>query len=218
MSQFAMSAVQGPSGLKTCKADGPLEKILSRTASPYGTLQGCFISEEQVQIKGKDKVMKMPLEVAFAIAFLPHKTTSVTVADVNALYLKTANQWKNVDQTWPKNRSNYEKKLNAMVKNILSEKPSDPGTPLSVDEPVLVSMERLSPESYTVVSIRRRTVSMAGDHFITTKVEGSGIVVIQGQLMRLTITKELRKSSDIESVKASLASWVRSLPKTRALN
>jgi hypothetical protein len=72
---------------------------------------------------------------------------------------------------------------------------------------VLVSIEKLGEESFAVVSIRQRQVSLNGEFFNTTKTDAAAVVLKNGRLVRLSIERELRSKSDVAAAREEIADW-----------
>ena len=79
---------------------------------------------------------------------------------------------------------------------------------MTLAQPLLVSIDRLGDIGFSVVSIRQRNVSMGANSVVSTAVDGSGLMLKEGQLTRLTLVRELRAASDIELMKKAMTAWV----------
>jgi hypothetical protein len=203
----ADSVIPAPQGLSACPPESPLSGMVKRVASGFGTLTGCFVSRDQAPVHGVDK----PVEWAFAIALFQSASGPFTVASVDQLYDTTEQQWKNVAPLWSKDKTAYEQRVRELIQKTSSSASSQDN--MSIEQPVLVSMQRIDPESYMVVSIRRRTISKDGAAVSFDTAEGFALILNDGKLTRLTIQRQLRGQSDVDAVRSEIADWVRSTSK-----
>ncbi|MBD8879537.1 hypothetical protein IHE49_03475 [Rhodanobacter sp. 7MK24] len=208
----ADAVMPAPRGLSICAPDSQLSSAMKLVASKFGTLAGCFVSTEQAPIHGTNK----PLESAFAIALFQSASGPYTVASVDQLYATTAQQWKNVKPLWDKDKSVYEQRVRKLMQEA-SSSASVQGS-MSIDQPVLVSMRRIDPGSYTVVSIRRRKISKDGAVFSFDTADGDALILSDGNLTRLTIQRQLRGQSDVDAVRSEITDWVQEASKAFLAN
>jgi hypothetical protein len=199
----APGPVPVPSGLSTCPPEGTSAADMERTtAMLHGQSLGCFQSSEMIELHGLKKNYAVPLEYAFAVEI---KGGPYASKDVDKLMSDVAEGWKNSKPLSQDTRADYEKRLNG-----LTEKSAPNGTPKpaeSVNPPVLVSIEQLGAESFAVVSIRQRQVSLNGEFFNTTKTDAAAVVLKNGRLVRLSIERELRSKSDVSAAREEMADW-----------
>lgn len=208
----ADASMPAPRGLSACAPSSPLSKALKLVVSKSGTLAGCFVSSEQAPLHGIDS----PLESAFAITLFQSASGPYSVANVDQLYAETEQQWKNVTPLWDKDKSAYGRIVRKLIKEVSPSTWTQGG--MSISQPMLVSMRRIDPGSYTVVSIRRRMISKDGAVFSLDTAEGYALILNDGNLMRLTIQRQLRGQSDVDSVKREIADWVQKVSKAQLTN
>lgn len=208
----ADAVMPAPRGLSACTSNSPLSSTMKLVASKLGTLVGCFVSAEQAPVHGVNR----PLESAFAIALFRSASDPYTVASVDQLYATTEQQWKNVTPLWGKDKSAYEQRVRKLMQEASSS--SSVQGNMSIGQPVLVSMRRIDPDSYMVVSIRRRKISKDGAVFSLDTAEGYALILNDGNLMRLTIQRQLRGQGDVDSVKSEIVDWVQKISKAPLAN
>jgi len=122
------------------------------------------------------------------------------------MFAKVSDQWKNYDPLDRQRLDDYEKRINVL---IASNRPSSsPAATLKLLPPTLVSIERIGNESYSVISIRQRTVAMGGITLVSTSVEAAGIVLRNHSMIRVEVHRELRASSDITLVRDGTKDWL----------
>ena len=193
-----------PQGLSVCAPESQILVAMKRIASGFGTLAGCFVSTEQAPVNGIDK----PVESALAITLFQRASGPFTVASVDQLYATTEQQWKNVAPLWSKDKTAYEQHVRRLVQEVLSS--ASMQSKMSIEQPVLVSMQRIDPGSYMVVSIRRRKLSNDGILFTFDTAEGYALILNDGKLTRLTIQRQLRGQGDVNEVESEIAGWLKS--------
>ena len=204
-SSIQSAAVPAPRGLHQCPPQSRLSTGLARMASRYGAESYCFVSGHLVHLKSKLKTLDVPIEFGFAYIFGSRGQTSFTTADLDALYSKAKKQWSAVSKTWPHEKSDYENEVNRLLKNDDAEKGN--ALKATIPRPVLVSMKRISPSAYVVVNIRRQHFSMNKDAINSVQVVGDALVLKGGKLIRLTIERELRTSTDVRKLTSAIDSW-----------
>jgi len=133
-----------------------------------------------------------------------------TRQDIEANLGRIQEEWKNYPPLWKERKPQYEKR----VADLLDSTAGTAAEPLhlSLEQPVLVSIDRLGDASYSVVSIRQRKMSMDDNSFVTTAIDGTGLVLIDGRLTRVSLVRELQTSKDIDFVKKAIAVWIRAIP------
>lgn len=167
-----------------------------------GRSLGCFEAGEMMTLHGAKKIYAVPLEYAFGVEV---KGGPYTAKDVDKLMSDVTDGWKNSKPLSQDTRADYEKRLDGLI-----EKRAPDGTPKpaeAVNAPVLVSIEQLGTGSFAVVSIRQRQVSLSGEFFNTTKTDAAAVVLKSGRLVRLSIERELRSKSDVETAREEIADW-----------
>jgi hypothetical protein len=205
-------AIPAPQGLSACTPDSQLLVTMKRAASAFGTLAGCFASVEKVSVHGMEK----PMESAFAITLSQGASGPFTVAGVDQLYAATERQWKNVASLWNKDKTAYEQRVRKLIQEASSS--ASGRASMSIEQPVLVSMQRISPGSYMVVSIRHRKISKDGAVFSFDTVDGDAIILSDGKLTRLTIQRQLRGQGDVDAVKSGISDWLQKTSKALLAN
>lgn len=190
-----------PAGLTACSGDDSVASVEKRLAPRLGAeFLGCFKSEETASVRGTSATRPVPMEYAIAFRVLGGPFNP---ADVDALLSRVRDQWKNYNPL-SKQHSEYVARLNAMIQGQDS-KPN--ATPIASIKPILISIDRLSPEAYLVLSVRHYV--SAGDTGEITSTKASGaVMVLQGtQLIRLEILRELRNPSDVDIVRQQVVAW-----------
>ena len=185
-----------------CAPESQLLGTMKRIADEFGTLTGCFVSNEQAPVNGIEK----PVESAFAITLFQSASGPFTEASVDKLYATTERQWKNVAPLWGADKTAYEQRIRELIRETSPS--ASMRSKMSIEQPVLVSIQRIDPSSYTVVSIRPRRISKDGVTFSFDTAEGSALILNDGKLIRLTIQRQLRGQSDVDAVKSGIAGWV----------
>lgn len=203
----ADGVIPPPHGLSVCEPESQLLATMKRIASEFGTLSGCFVSTERAPVNGIDK----PVESAFAINLFQSASGPFTVASVDQLYATTEQQWKNVAPLWGKDETAYEQRVRKLIQKTSSSASAQ--SKVSIEQPALVSMQRINPGSYMVVSIKHRKTSKDGVAFTFDTVEGYALILSNGKLTRLTIQRQLRGQSDVNEVESEIAGWVKSTGK-----
>lgn len=110
---------------------------------------------------------------------------------------------------WKDSGGDYNKRVEEMIKEVSPS--SATKNAMKVERPVLVSMTHIDANSYEVVSIREREISSGGATFDLVSAEGSAILLSHGNLVRLSLSRELRSPADIESVKVAIGDWAKRL-------
>ncbi|MDO1528572.1 hypothetical protein QMK61_06945 [Fulvimonas sp. R45] len=160
--------------------------------------------------------MEKPKESAFAITLSQGASGPFTVAGVDQLYAATERQWKNVASLWNKDKTAYEQRVRKLIQEASSS--ASGRASMSIEQPVLVSIRRISPGSYMVVSIRRRKISKDGTVFSFDTVDGDAIILSDGKLTRLTIQRQLRGQGDVDAVKIGISDWLQKTSKALLAN
>jgi hypothetical protein len=74
-------------------------------------------------------------------------------------------------------------------------------------KPVLVSIEQLGPDAYSVVSLR--TYQLTGQPLKSVKVNADAVVLVDSTLVRLTILREVQSAADVSDAQAQISRWAR---------
>jgi hypothetical protein len=194
-----------PKGLVACAPDDPLVRTLRLIAAPIGEAIGCFHSTERIQLKGVPRDSSQPLETAFALNIAP-SLGPYSKGDLEAMFLKVSEQWKNYKPLSHHVRPEYERMVNAMIASSLPT--NAPPVSLKLEPPILVSIERIGNGSYMVVSIRKRRIQAADNTFVSTAVDSTAITLRNGALIRVSLARELRQPADIQAVHDETAAWL----------
>jgi len=170
----------------------------SAAAKFGGVLWGCFKSEKTIMVQGATKPILVSFEFAIAIDF----PGPYTVADLEKLLSKGIEQWKAFEPL-PNESENYTVRLNELIKG------AGTGSAASVSsvKPVLVSIGRIGPKSFSVVSIRSYVLDESAEQISLTKVNASADVLHGSKLVRLTIQRVLTDPSDVAQVQSEIAEW-----------
>ncbi|MGB6353337.1 MAG: hypothetical protein WBF21_05115 [Steroidobacteraceae bacterium] len=192
-----------PRGLKPCTADGLSASGMERMAAALGGEPlGCFQSSATTELHGAGKNLTRPAEFAFAVGT---KGGPYTATDVAKLMSDVSEGWKSAKPLSQETRAEYERRLDELI-----EKNAPTGSPKPADSThpaVLVSIEQLGPEAFSVVAIRQSPLSLNGEYFNITKVDAAAVVLRAAALMRLSIARELRSKQDVEATREEIADW-----------
>jgi hypothetical protein len=210
--QQATNKVQAPEGMISCPPNDPVASGLARMVGAIGTVGGCFISPERVQIQGSAKAISRPLQFAFAITIPSNPSNPFRTANVDAMYAKTQAQWDQVAPMWRQSESTYEQSVKALI-----EKSKPSGAPqfnMTISQPIFVTMQRVNPSAYVVVSVRQRQMTIAGNTISPIAANGFALILSQGNLVRLTLERQMRSSADVDAVKSEILTWVQAVQGT----
>src|SRR5262249_26102771 len=186
-----------PQGLNSCAPSDPFAVMEASAAAKFGgVLWGCFKSEKTIMVQGATKPILVSFEFAIAIDF----PGPYTVADLEKLLSKGIEQWKAFEPL-PKESENYTVRLNELIKGGAG---TSSAASVSSVEPVLVSIGRIGPKSFLVVSIRRDVEVESGEQISLTKVNASADVLRGSRLVRLTIQRVLTDPSDVAQVQSEI--------------
>ena len=194
-----------PEGMSVCAPDDPVNKTMQRVVAAMGDLIGCFHSTERIKLHGVPRDIDEPLETAFALNIAPSLGPYVS-QDLEAMYFKVSEQWKNYKPLNHQVRPEYERQVNALIASSLPS--NSPTASIKLEPPVLVSMERVGNDAYMVISIRQRTLQMAGETVVSTQVDSTAITLRKGALIRLSLTRELRGPKDVSTVHDATSAWL----------
>ncbi len=193
-----------PKELSSCPPGDPVAAAEAGVAAKLGgELLGCFVSDKKTTVQGTTKSIPMSLEHAFAIRIPGGPYTS---ADLDELLSRITEQWKGFDPL-SKDFENYRNRLNDLMKGV----GTSPTATFSSIRPVLVSIDRLGPRSYSVVSIRSYVVDVSGEHVSATRVNGDAVVLRGSDLVRLTMQHALTDPSDVAQLQGEIAEWARAI-------
>jgi hypothetical protein len=196
------AALVTPKGLDACAPDYPVVAAETRVAASLGAeFLSCFTSEKTVGVQGVGA--PIPFEVAFAIR-LAGGGRSTT--DLDQLVATVTAQWKDFKPLGKELRESYIVQLNAMLKDSSGTKVT-----IASVKPVLVSIDRLDSNVYTVVSIRSYVMSGSAGQIRSTKVNADAVVLRDGAFIRLTMQRELTDASDVDQLRAEASAWARAV-------
>lgn len=197
--------VSAPTGLRECRADDHMLAVIKKMADSQ-SLQylGCFLSDQKVELPGDKQGVTHLLMYAYALKISPPRQTS---EDLDVLYKTILLQWRNF-KPLATDRQEYEKKVSNLVAKIAPD--GTPKSQISLAAPLLVKIEKLNESSYLVISIRERKIATNGQTYISTSIDGTAVFLKEGELVRLSLVRELRSESDITTVDQAMRDWVRS--------
>ena len=187
-----------PKGLVPCEPNDPLVAIETRVAGSIGGLfLSCFNSEKDIEVQGATA----PLEYAFAIRIAGSGYTS---ADLDKLLSTVTAQWKDFQPLSKEFHNNYIARLNALIKGA-----DEASATIASVKPVLVSIDRLDANSYSVISIRNYVFNENGRQVSTTKVNADAVVLRGQNFVRLTMQRMLTDVSDVSQLRTEISEWAR---------
>src|SRR6185437_9325423 len=192
-----------PSGLKACTPGGPSMADMEHTVSALrGRSLGCFQSSDTAPLRGSKKIYALPLETAFAVEMTggPY-----AVQDLDKLKSEVAETWKNFEPLSQDTRTDYDRRINGLIEAGSHQQTTKPAG--SDKPPVLVSIEQLGPNSFAVVTIRRHQISLDGELFSVARADAAAVVLAHAKLIRLSIARDLRSTSDVAAIREEIADW-----------
>jgi hypothetical protein len=197
--QVTSSGLPAPKGLSLCASSDPLAVVEASVAAKFGgAVLGCFKSQRTITVQGATKPILVPFEFAIAIDF----PGPYTLADLDKLLATGIEQWKAFEPL-SKESEDYTVRLNDLIKGAnTSSAASVPSV-----KPVLVSIGRVGPKSFSVVSIRSYVLDASSERLSLTKVNGSADVLHGSRLVRLTVQRVLTDPSDVTQVQSEIAEW-----------
>jgi hypothetical protein len=211
--QATVESMPIPDGLSSCPSQSPLRAGLAHLALQFGAApSGCFVSSEHVQLRGTTKTIDHALEFGYVITYAPKPSGPYTTTNIDELFSKTKQEWRDVEPLWKQTAAVYNKRVEDLVRSV---SPSGaPQADMSVEQPILVSMTRIDAASYVVVSIRKRHISSTENAFDLVNVEGAALVLKNGSLVRLSLSRTLRGPADVQTVSSTIIDWARRLKST----
>ena len=208
ITQPAPVALRAPEGLIACSAGSAFGHMAQQSLARFGELVGCYVSHDQVVLQGMAHDVSEPAEYALAVHLSagsgPHRAS-----EVQAMYAKAGEQWKNVKQLVQLPRKDYEALMIGLV--ATSAPRVDAAAAVKLEAPILVSIERIGDASYVVMSIRQRKVVQAEQAVVTRAVDATAIALAGGDLYRLSLARELRDPSDVDTVRKGMRAWLASI-------
>lgn len=190
-----------PIGLVACSSDDSVAAVEKQLAPRLGAkFVGCFKSQETTKLRGRVAGHTVPMEYAIALQILGGPFSP---ASLDSLLSRVRDQWKNF-KPLSKEHAEYVSRLNAMIQAVASKTDS---TTIASIEPVLVSIDRLNPEAYVVLSVRQYVFTGESETITQIKANGTAMVLQGPRLMHLEIIRELRNPSDVDAVRQQILAW-----------
>jgi hypothetical protein len=204
--QASSNGLPAPKGLSSCAPSDPLAVVEASAAAKFGgAFLGCFKSERTIMVQGATRPVLVPFEFAIAIDF----PGPFTLADLDKLLSRGIEQWKDFEQL-SKESENYTVRLNELIKGAGTSSAAS----VSSVKPVLVSIGRIGPKSFAVVSIRSYVLDTSGEQASLTKVNASADVLRGPKLVRLSVQRVLTDPSDVAQVQSEIAEWATAVSST----
>jgi len=192
-----------PNGLKGCAPGGPAAADMEHTVSALrGRSLGCFQSSDTTALHGSKKTHALPLETAFAVEMTGGPYAA---QDLDKLKSDVAQTWKNFEPLSQDTRADYDRRINGLIEAGAQRETTKPAG--SDKPPVLVSIEQLGPKSFAVVTIRRHQISLDGELFSVARADAAAVVLAHAKLIRLSIARDLRSTSDVAAIREEIADW-----------
>ncbi|MGH8297778.1 MAG: hypothetical protein ACRES6_00670 [Steroidobacteraceae bacterium] len=163
---------------------------------------GCFKSRETTTLPGDAAQQPVPVEYAIALRI---SGGPFTLADMDLLLSRVREQWQNF-KPLSREHGEYVARLNAMIRGVDSK--ASPAAITSI-KPALISIARLSPEAYLVLSVRHYASAGSAGTITSTKADGTAMVLQGTALVRLEMLRELRAPSDVDAVRKQITAWAR---------
>jgi hypothetical protein len=181
-----------------------------------GEFAGCFETDRRIQVHGVPHAVGQPLEYAFAIRLAERSSGPFTHEDIESNLARIKEEWKNYPPLWEQRKAIYEQQVASLVHESLD--PALPTVAISLEQPLLVSIERVGEDSYAVVSIRRRKITIDDNVAFSTAVDGTALTLIGGRLLRLSLVRELQSTDDVETLKHEVVGWIRAAGKNQSVH
>lgn len=176
---------------------------MERTVSALrGRALGCFQSSDTAPLQGSKKIYALPLQTAFAVEMTGGPYAA---RDLDKLKSEVAETWKNFEPLSQTTRADYDRRINGLIEAGAHQETSQQAG--SDEPPVLVSIEQLGPNSFAVVTLRQRPVSFDGEFFSVARAEAVAVVLAHAKLIRLSIARDLRSTSDVAAIREGIADW-----------
>lgn len=202
------TGLPAPQGLRPCPAGDRVASIESNLAARiHGDLLGCFRSTTSVPLSGRRHSPSVPLEYGFAMR-LPGGPYASNAVD--QLLASVRAQWSGFKPLDGALSSRYSARINELLNGRGGVRPG--AVSVTTIKPVLVSIHRLGPTAYSVVSLRTYRVAVGSRSVRAVKIDADALVLDHGTLVRLTLLREARAVPDVAATQAQIAAWARSLP------
>lgn len=204
-SQSSEAFLPAPAGLAACASDDPVASVEKRLAPRLGAkFVGCFKSEEMARLRGNGGKHPVPVEYAIAVRMLGGPFSP---ANLDMRLSRVREQWKNF-KPLSKEHGEYVERLNSMIQSVDS---GSHAAPVASIKPVLISIDRLNPQAYVVLSVRHYVVAGNTGTMISTKADGTAIVLQGTRLMQLEILRKLSDPSDVDAVRQQIVAWTQEI-------
>jgi hypothetical protein len=142
------------------------------------------------------------VEYAFAIRLVDKPNGPYTHQDIESNLSLVKEKWKAYPPLEALRKQEYESRISALLAAV----GTDPMR-MYLAQPLLVSLDRVGNGGFYIISIRQRNMSLGAHSVISTAVDGSGLILKDGKLLRLSLIRELRAPGDIELVKRAIVAW-----------
>lgn len=199
-----------PKGLYPCP---PGDRIASAEANialrMRGQFLGCFRSHGTVTQRGLHDVHSEPREYAFAMRLPGGPYTSKALGQ---LLVNVRGQWAGFEPLSQDFRD-YTSAVNKLTHGNTGGGSVD--TSITSIKPVLIAIDPLGPNAYSVVSLRTYNFTAGSRALKSVKVDADAVALVHTTLVRLTLLRDARSAEDVTDAKAQIASWARSLTATK---
>jgi hypothetical protein len=189
---------------------------MGKMVGQSGEFAGCFETDQRIQVQGVPHPVDQPLEYAFAIRLAARSSGPFTSEDIETNLARIKEEWKNYPPLWEQRKEIYEQRVATLVHESMD--PALPAVSISLEQPLLVSIERVGEDSYAVVSIRRRKIAIDGNVVFSTAIDGTALTLVGGRLLRLSLVRELQSTGDVEMLKHEVIAWIQSVSKNQGVH
>jgi hypothetical protein len=118
-------------------------------------------------------------------------------------------QWAGFNPLSREFHDQYTREVNELIRG--SSRPGSANASVTSIKPVLVSIDRLGPDAYSVVSLRTYQLTVGGQPLRSVKVNADALALVDSTLVRLTLLREVQSAADVADAQAQIAGWARSL-------
>jgi hypothetical protein len=216
ISSVSTVAIPAPSGLRASAPNGLLAATIGKMVGQSGEFAGCFETDRRIQVQGVPHAVEQPLEYAFAVRLAARSSGPFTHEDIESNLASIKEEWKNYPPLWEQRKAVVEQRVATLVHESLD--PVSPTVAISLEQPLLVSIERVGEDSYAVVSIRRRKIAIDDNVAFSTAVDGTALTLISGRLLRLSLVRELQSTGDVEMLNHEIVGWIRAAGKNQSVH
>lgn len=202
---FAINASElpAPKGLQPCPPTDRVASLEGNLAIRIGgQFLGCFRSRAVVVQHGLRGDPSVPQEYAFAMRLPGGPYTSEALGQ----FLTTVRaQWAGFNPLSREFHDRYTREVNELIRG--SSRPESANASVTSIKPVLVSIDRLGPDAYSVVSLRTYELTVGGQPLKSVKVDADAVALVHSTLVRLTLLREVQSASDVADARAQINSW-----------